>query len=109
MRFWRSTGVAARENILDPIGERIESEGRDAKEALRNDQQFLAQEFELQLLSQKRGREVSCRPHQQDQISQSLITQNSNIFQTIALFDEAESFFNFPSGQIDLHDPLERL
>jgi hypothetical protein len=42
------------------------SEGRDAKEALRIDRQFCAQDFEF--LPQKRRREVSRPHHQQNQV-----------------------------------------
>ncbi len=70
-----------------------------------NDQEFLTQDFQLQLLPQGRGREVSRRGHQHHQVLQPLITQNPPIFQVVALFQEAKSFLNFPARQLDWHDP----
>jgi len=75
------------------------------KEALGNNQEFLAQDFQFQLLSQKRRREVRRCGHQQNQVFQPLVAHNANVFQLIALFDETESFLNFPPRQVDLCDP----
>src|SRR5579864_8116914 len=43
-RGFRRTEGCLGENSADPIGERIEPEGRNSKEALRDDQEFLAED-----------------------------------------------------------------
>src|SRR5487761_90206 len=98
-------GLAARENLPDPIGQGVESERGNAKEASRNNEEFLTENIELQFLPQEGRGEVSGGGHQQHEVLQALIAQNSNIFHVIALFDEAKSFLNFPARQINLHDP----
>jgi hypothetical protein len=51
------------------------------------------------------GRGEVGRRHQHDQILEPLIAQKANVFDVVALFDEAKSFLNFPSGEINSHDP----
>ena len=98
-------GAATGEDVADAVCQRVEAERRDAEEALGNNQQFFAQDLQLQLLSQKRRREVRRGGHQQNQVLQPLVAHSPNVFQLITLFDEAESFLNFPPRQVDLCDP----
>ena len=44
-------GTASRENVSDSVGQRVEAERRDAEKALRNNQEFLAQNVQLQFFS----------------------------------------------------------
>src|ERR1017187_2626741 len=65
-RGWRlrRTEGALGENSSDSIGQRIEPERRNAKEALRDNQQLFAQDAQLHLLPEKRGGKVSHGGHQ---------------------------------------------
>src|ERR1039457_3774621 len=60
-RGWRlrRTEGALGENSSDSIGQRIEPERRNAKEALRDNHQLFAEDAQLHLLPEKRGGEVS--------------------------------------------------
>ena len=53
-QFWRWfdrwSGTAPREDFLDSLGEGMESKGRDAQEAPRNNRQLLAPDLQLQSL-----------------------------------------------------------
>jgi hypothetical protein len=78
--------------VADSVRQNIEAERRNAKEALRNNQEFFAQDLQVQLLSQECRCEVRCCDHQQNQIFQPLVAHNPNVFKLITLFDEAKSF-----------------
>jgi hypothetical protein len=54
------------EDVLDSIGQRVESEWWNAEKALRDNQQFLAKDAEFHLLPQEGRREVRRRRHQHD-------------------------------------------
>ena len=102
------TEAGAGEDGSDPGGECLESQGRNAEEAPRDDPQYFTKDFQLQSLPRVSGREVRSRCHPRDQVLESLITQNLNIFHRLALSNEAQSFLNFPAREIEAPAPPER-
>ena len=60
----RRARASAGENVAYSVGQRVKTERRNAEESLGNNQEFLAQDFQLQFLSQERRREVGHRSHQ---------------------------------------------
>ena len=44
----RRARARAREDVVDSVGQRVEAERLDAEEALGNNQEFFAQDFQLQ-------------------------------------------------------------
>lgn len=103
--FSRRTGPGAGDGSANSAGRRVEAERRNAGEAPGDDRHLLAQDFQLQFLSGEGRRKVSRRSHRTDQVLQSLMAHNSNVFHLIALFDEAESLLNFPPRKTNPHNP----
>jgi hypothetical protein len=70
-------------------------------------QQVCRQDFELDLGSQYHGGEEGDGVDQDGHVAQALVGQHRNVFQVIALLDEADRLLDGPAGEIGADHPPE--
>ena len=97
------------QNGFDTVSQSVVPEIRNAKDALCSVESVQGKDLELGNLSDANcGKECSGQ-NQSSHVFQSLIGQNPDVLNVIALFDEPDGLLNAPAGEISLNHPPQDL
>ena len=102
-RLWATGSPGA--DFADTVSDSVEPKIGNAEQTLGGFQQMACQDVELDPSSQDHGGEEGDGVDQDGHVAQALIGQHPDVFQIVALLDEADRFLDAPAGEIGADHP----
>ena len=96
--------LVGKEEVVEPIGNRVVEEGGDAKEPLGDEINPLDEHLEPEVVAEIDRGEVGDGKNERYGISYAHVASYPDVFEVVALLDVAERSITLPAGKVDFDD-----